>query len=196
GVGHIRFPTVWGDQHLERIVSGGESCDDRMRGGANGRNSVGISIFYEGLRSITRKYHSLGKASRRNGRDHSQCGGIDDGDCPINLVGRINLLVVGRNSNSLRRSSNRNGRDHLLRRRVDGGYGVDLDVSDVDAVTRVRDAKTTGASPGGNTRYLVGGGINHVHFSIGEVRDIRGASIERKQDVFGPMPGNKDSGDD
>src|SRR6266699_1145730 len=23
GVGHIRFPTVWGDQHLERIVSGG-----------------------------------------------------------------------------------------------------------------------------------------------------------------------------
>ena len=69
-------------------------------------------------------------------------------------------------------------------------------VGDVDAVTRGRDAKTTGASPGRDTRYLVGGGINHVHFSTGRVRDICEASIQREQDVFARMPGDKDSGDD
>src|SRR4029450_2733599 len=90
------------------------------------------------------------------------------------------------------------GRDHLLRRRVDDGYGAwrTVVVSDVDAVTRGRDGKTTGARPGGNSRYLVGGGINHVHFSQGIVRDICEASIQREQDVFGPLPGDKDSFDD
>src|SRR5438034_3950956 len=134
-----------------------------MRGGVNGRNSVGKSILYEGLRSIMRNYHSLAKASGRDGRDHSQCGGIDDRDCPIPLVGRVNLVAVGGNGNSHRFSSNRNGGDHLLRRRVDGGYGVGPVVGDVDAVTRGRDAKTTGGTRGGDSRYLVGGGINHVH---------------------------------
>src|SRR5881296_1030330 len=176
--------------------SGGKRCADRMRGGVNGRNSVGESILYEGLRSITRNYHSLAKGSGRDGRDHSQCGGIDDRDCPITLVGRVNLLAVGGNGNSHRCSSNRNGRDHLLRRRVDNGYGGGIVVADVDAVTRGRDGKTTGARLGGNTRYLVGGGINHVHFSQGIVRDICEASIQREQDVFGPLPEDKDSGDD
>src|SRR6184192_674132 len=97
-----------------------------MRGDVNGRNSVGKSILYEGLCSITRNYHSLRMVSGRNGRDHSQCGGIDDRDCPTVLVGRVNLLAVGGNGNSHRMLTltNRNGRDQLFRRRVDGGYGV------------------------------------------------------------------------
>src|SRR6516165_1275858 len=178
------------------MVSDGERCEDRMRGGVNGRNSVGVSILYEGLRSIMRNYHSLAKVSGKDGRDHSQCGGIDDRDCAIFLVGHVNLLAIGGNGKSQWFFSNRNGRDHLLRRRVDGGYGVVPVVGDVDAVTRGRDAKTTGGTPGGNIRYLVGGGINHVHFSLGIVRDICEASIRREQDVFAPMPGEKDSGDD
>ena len=40
-------------------------------------------------------------------------------------VGHVNLLAIGGNGISHRSLSNRNGRDHLLRRRVDGGYGVD-----------------------------------------------------------------------
>ncbi len=46
------------------MASDGERCADRMRGGVNGRNSVGPSIFYEGLRSITRNYHSLAMVLR------------------------------------------------------------------------------------------------------------------------------------
>src|SRR5882757_3827188 len=148
------------------MVSYGERGADRMRGGVNGRDSVRISILYEGLRSITRNYHSLAKVSGRDGRDHSQCGRIDDRDCPILLVGCVNLLAVGGNGNSDRSSPNRNGRDQLFRRCVDDGYGIDLVVGGVDAVTRGRDAKTTGATPGGDIRYLVSGGVNHVHFSI------------------------------
>ena len=92
------------------MVSGGERCADRMRGGVNGRNSVGPSILYEGLRSITRNYHSLAMGS---GRD---------------------------------------GRDQLLRRRVDGEYGIVVVVGGIDTVTRGRDANTTGATPGGDCR--------------------------------------------
>src|SRR5262249_21076298 len=148
------------------MVSDGDRCDDRMRGGVNGRNSVGVTILYEGLRSITRNYHSLAKVSGEDGRGHSQCGRIDDRDCAIMLVGRVNLLAVGGNGNSHRFLSNRNGRDHLLRRRVDGGYGVVPVVGDVDAVARGRDAKTTGGTRGGDTVYTVGAGRNHVHFSL------------------------------
>jgi len=178
------------------MVSDGERCDDRMRGGVNGRNSIGVSILYEGLGSITRNYHSLAKVSGRDGRDHTQCSGIDDRDCAIMLVGSVNLLTVGGNGNSHRFSSNRNGRDHLLCRRVDRGYGVVPVVGDVDAVTRGRDAKTTGSTSGGDIRYLVGGSINHVHFSLGSVRDICEASIQREQDVFALMPGEKDCGEE
>ena len=89
--------------------------------------------------------------------------------------------------------SNRNVRDQLFRRRVDDGYGVANVVSAVDAISRGRDAQTTGASPGGNNRYLVGGGINHVHLPRGLVRDICEASIGREQDVFAPIPGKIDN---
>ena len=131
-----------------------------------------------------------------DGRDHTQCAGIDDRDCARLLIGRVNLLAVGSNAYSERFSSNRNGRDDSLRRRVDGGYGVVPVVGDVDAVTRGRDAKMTGFTPRGDTVYGVGRGRNHVHFSLGIVRDICEASIRREQDVFAQMPWEKDSGDD
>ena len=61
--------------------------------------------------------------SGRDGRDHSQCRGIDDRDCPITDVGHVNFPAVGGNGNSHRPCSNRNGRDQLFRRRVDGRRG-------------------------------------------------------------------------
>ena len=178
------------------MVSDGDGCDDRMRGSVNGRDSVGKSILYENLRSISRNLQLLAKDSSRDGRDHSQCGGIDDRDCHITLVGHVSLIAIGGNANIKRCYSNSNGRDHLVRRRVDNGYGGAIVVSSVEAVTRGSEGKTTAARPGGNTRYLVGGGINHVHLSRGIVRDICEASIRRELDGFGPLPGDKDSGDD
>src|SRR5205823_1872881 len=68
------------------MVSGGERCADRMRGGVNGRNSVGPSILYEGLRSITRNYHSLAMGSGRDGRDQLLRRRINDVDGAVPRV--------------------------------------------------------------------------------------------------------------
>src|SRR4030095_16357885 len=46
-VAHVQFHIVWAGQHSPRLVSGGDRCYDRMRGGVNGRNGVGKSILYE-----------------------------------------------------------------------------------------------------------------------------------------------------
>ena len=171
----------------ERSVSGRDRCDDGMRGGVNDRNSVGICVGHEDLCSISRNYQFPRELSGRDGRDHTQCGGIDDRDRATDDIGRVNLLAVGRNGNCPRLLSNRNVRDQCFRRCVDDGYVVAPVVGAVDAVTRGRDAQATGGGTGGNIRLLVGGGINHVHFSHGLVRDICGASIRREQDVFEPM---------
>ena len=184
------------DQHGARMVSDGERCADRMRGGVDGRNSVGISIFDEGLRSIMRNDHSLAKVSGRDGRDHTQCGGIDDRDCPILLVGRVNLLAVGSNAYSQRAA---------VQQEWSRSPGSSPYRWRIRYRSRCRECrrghprercKDGGGDPGGDTRYLVGSGINRVHFSTGIIRDICGPSIWREQDVFGLIPGKKDSRDD
>jgi hypothetical protein len=61
---------------------------------------------------------------------------------------------------------------------------------------RGRDGKTSGAGCSRDRSHLVAGGINHVHCPLGIVRDVGGASVQRKQDVFGLVPADKDIGDD
>ena len=83
-------------------MSDGERFDHSMRGGVNDRNSVGMSsIGYEGLRSITREYHSLQPVSGRDGRDQLFRRRVDDGYGAAIVVGDVDAVTRGRDAKTL-----------------------------------------------------------------------------------------------